>query len=753
MGDALRNAVLSRSSYIFSARKDNAEEVAKRRAAIKEEIEQRQRLARKLHDEKMARAVAQKKGHLLKQREAQQREMLRAKAVLDRRTQILAEKEKEKKEAMLAKVHALASRLTVQHKSRPVYAFGSSTPRELEYLTQLTREQKVYDRKLIPSERSPTAASGSSSHATLTPPYDSRHYTGASMTESLYVARPELKTRHKRTSNFMTQSMLITPKPIKTTKFNQTSIHRQSAVQAPLSATKAASPVVNEVPIRAKNLVQQHVPPLYGQKPPIVQSTSSEAKITLKTKPVARGVHKSTGLKTYNKTKAQAILQKPSGDQMNETVLTLGNDDIKAQYDIATTGAKNVINIKEIVNPVPNVNGIKKLDGKCVMVEVSDEKERMETTDYASEVVRGDMRESNADMEGKVIPESALGCATETTAAPLHDLSCEKEDKSVSGAKTDTAALVSMVDMVVDQETEMHKEQQKGNGVLKESQIEIQSFTEISEIDHDDPVTVCPDSSHSKLVDEEQGNIESTAEEFVQKESVIDERFPETGRGCMQDEITIQKPYEIAEDKKESGVSVAEANINLAKEEIGSSAQNNSTLKADGLEAEDLKLAEEKNSMEERRRIQDGFLEREQREREMRKAKLASIMSRTRGGAPSVSVVPPALHIENSEIEALKHNKADVPLSSEYTPMKNALSHTTASVLQKLATTNPKLLSVLQRNGSNRSLADELSAADSSMSVTIPGHPVDSIASQEGSSTIRHLPFEPDVNHRPVAMK
>lgn len=44
---------------------------------------------------------------------------------------------------MLAKVHTLASRLTVQHKSRPVYAFGSSTPRELEYLTQLTREQKV----------------------------------------------------------------------------------------------------------------------------------------------------------------------------------------------------------------------------------------------------------------------------------------------------------------------------------------------------------------------------------------------------------------------------------------------------------------------------------------------------------------------------------------------------------------------------------------------------------------------------------
>lgn len=46
-------------------------------------------------------------------------------------------------QAMLTKVHVLASCLSSQHKERPLYAFGSSTPRELEYLTQLTREQKV----------------------------------------------------------------------------------------------------------------------------------------------------------------------------------------------------------------------------------------------------------------------------------------------------------------------------------------------------------------------------------------------------------------------------------------------------------------------------------------------------------------------------------------------------------------------------------------------------------------------------------
>lgn len=41
MGDSLRNAALSRSGCMGSARKDNAEEVAKRRAAIQQEIEQR----------------------------------------------------------------------------------------------------------------------------------------------------------------------------------------------------------------------------------------------------------------------------------------------------------------------------------------------------------------------------------------------------------------------------------------------------------------------------------------------------------------------------------------------------------------------------------------------------------------------------------------------------------------------------------------------------------------------------------------
>lgn len=142
---------------------------------------------------------------------------------------------------------------------------------------------------------------------------------------------------------------------------------------------------------------------------------------------------------------------------------------------------------------------------------------------------------------------------------------------------------------------------------------------------------------------------------LFQKESlVINERLPETGGDSKQKEVAIQKPCKTAEDKERSDVSAIEASRNFAKEEVESSVQSSSTLKADGIKtvAENFKLTEEKNSMEEKRRIQDELLEREQREREMRKAKLASIMSRTRGNAPSVAMVPSALHIENSEVSA-----------------------------------------------------------------------------------------------------
>ncbi|MCP9260044.1 hypothetical protein DINM_003429 [Dirofilaria immitis] len=643
-GDAVRNTTMSYFSCTNSACK--AGEVAKRRAAIQQEIEQRQRLARKLQDEKMARAIAQKEERLLKQRKAQQREILRAKMVLDRRTQVLAEKEKEKKEAMLAKMHILASRLTIQHKSRPVYAFGSSTPRELEYLTQLTREQKIYDHRLMPSDRSPTPASGSFSHLSLAPSYDLHNYTPeASMTGSFYIARPELKSCQKPSSR-MTQSMMITSKPNKSTKINQTFVNHHSTIQPPITVTKTPPSAVTEMPMRTKRPIQHHVLAAYGQRPRTRQSKSSETRISaLKAKSMPRTVHKLVELQTNNEIKEETIMEKLTGDQIDETVVILEKGDVKIQDDKVLIEVRNAVDIKEATNLIPHVNEIKKLDGEDIMVEVSD---------------------------GKKLQAMHLNLE-----------------------ETNTAATITMIDMVIDQKTKMHEKQRKEKDILKEAGIELQGIMQISEINHSDFVSVCPASAQ---------NVENTA-----------------------------------------------------KERVKSPTQSNSTLKADRIEivAEDLKLVGEKNSLEEKRRIQDELLEKEQREREIRKAKLASIMSRTRGGAPSMTVVPLTLHVENSDIveqETLKH-RTSVPLSSEYSPVKSALSHTTASVLQKLATTNPKLLSVLQRNGTSQSLADELSAVDSSMSVTLRDQPVESVASHEGSSTVRQLSFEPDVNHRPVAMK
>lgn len=140
---------------------------------------------------------------------------------------------------------------------------------------------------------------------------------------------------------------------------------------------------------------------------------------------------------------------------------------------------------------------------------------------------------------------------------------------------------------------------------------------------------------------------------FKEKELlVVNERLPEFEGDDKQEEVAIQKHYEIAEDKKENGVSAFEAKKKFARGEIGSSAQNNSTLRVDEIKTvmEDFKLVGEKYSVEEKRRIQDELLAREQREREIRKAKLASIMSRTRGSVSSLGVVPPVLHIENSKV-------------------------------------------------------------------------------------------------------
>lgn len=257
----------------------------------------------------------------------------------------------------------------------------------------------------------------------------------------------------------------------------------------------------------------------------------SEAKIdALKAKSVPRGVHNSVGLKTNNEIKAEAVLGKSPGDRTNETLVILEKDGTKVRDDIATTESKNVVDMKEVANLVPDINGIKKLGVECDVVEVSDEKERAETAGDVFEVVESDIQNDDAGMKEKIILESALNCITEATAvedAPLLDLSSEKADNSMNETKTNTAAVVTVVNEVVNQEAGMREKQQKENDVLKETQVELQDIMKISKIDHDDPLTVYSDSSQAKFVGEEQENIVSTAEvcSSVESSKQIFERF------------------------------------------------------------------------------------------------------------------------------------------------------------------------------------------------------------------------------------
>ncbi|KAI1728382.1 RIO1 family domain-containing protein [Ditylenchus destructor] len=128
----------TRSLYIG---KDKAIEVARRREAVDNEMRARREAKIREHNEKILRAAHQKEADLRERaRRLQQKELQKQKKVLDRRCAQL-EKEKAKKAEILQKAHIATSR-TAHLQKKPVYAFGSSTPRELSYLEKLSSDQK-----------------------------------------------------------------------------------------------------------------------------------------------------------------------------------------------------------------------------------------------------------------------------------------------------------------------------------------------------------------------------------------------------------------------------------------------------------------------------------------------------------------------------------------------------------------------------------------------------------------------------------
>ncbi|VDN18135.1 unnamed protein product [Gongylonema pulchrum] len=652
MGEAAvaRGAVLNRSMYSGSARKDNAEEVARRRAAMQQQIEQRQQLARRLQDEKMARAVAQKEEvcdrlvirsvheRLQKQREAQQRDMLRAKAVLDRRAQALAEEE-EKKEAVLAKVHAVASRLSAQNKVRPVYAFGSSTPRELGYLTHLTKEQKVYDRKLTPSDRSPTGTSGSSGRLTTTPPNGSRgHMSSAPMTRSMYVARSEIKKRQKPVPNCMTQSVLVTPKSARVTGLSQTPVHRPSTARRAPSAAMALTSSVRRSDLPKTTKILAQCPPLQGRKSQTAQPQPSKKIEVPKSKPIPRRAVKPPVMDQKETVKAQIAQTKSLHDaHSNGTFVILEKENVNVPDNAASAEVKNEVDAGKVslvsegevaaAAQIPSENGITAEVPKEEFVAedrikvVAEERNvvecdsKMEDEIDAVAVVQSP-KEVNFEADNSVadreIPINETFVVDSVEADDHVDMEASKSDLKSSG----------------DTNAELKDAGEEGNVVEAERR-----DIEIPMHEVEEHVAAADDEGQKKA---ENDTSETTAREASLAKENDDASFKEE---------SVAK----AEDVGETDVPAVEA---IRTEPEIPSAQGPSSAKTStDVIAEDPALMGEKILLEERRRAQEERLEREQRERELRKAKLASIMSRTRGGLPPMAVVSPTTQsMRNPEV-------------------------------------------------------------------------------------------------------
>nr|CAD2167909.1 unnamed protein product [Meloidogyne enterolobii] len=128
----LMNMSMTRSIYIGI---DKTAEVLKRKEAAEKELLARREAKMKEQAERIERARNQKEADLRERiRERQQREMERQKAALDRRCAQL-DKLNAKKEEILQKNHQKASRVAAnRQQNKPVFAFGSSTPRELCFL-------------------------------------------------------------------------------------------------------------------------------------------------------------------------------------------------------------------------------------------------------------------------------------------------------------------------------------------------------------------------------------------------------------------------------------------------------------------------------------------------------------------------------------------------------------------------------------------------------------------------------------------
>ncbi|KAF1769087.1 hypothetical protein GCK72_000900 [Caenorhabditis remanei] len=180
----------------------DSDEVRKRKEYAERKVKERHAALRK--------EAGERRKQTLEHRERVQSVLKREQVLLQKRMQQLNEDE-ERKKATLAKQHEATSRTAAINKSSPKsFAFGSSTPRTLAYLDNLPKSEQQYDKKLRPLEdssqlTSPTSTSSSTKFGRTTasrpPPAAHRPAPAmSSMTSSMYVTSSAPPTRHAKTS-------------------------------------------------------------------------------------------------------------------------------------------------------------------------------------------------------------------------------------------------------------------------------------------------------------------------------------------------------------------------------------------------------------------------------------------------------------------------------------------------------------------------------------------------------------------------
>ncbi|VDK45791.1 unnamed protein product [Anisakis simplex] len=727
MGDT-SHGMMSRSINAGSQRKNNSEEVAKRRAALQEQLEQRREQSRRQQEERMAKAAAQKEERLARHREIQQREMLRAKAVLDRRAQVLAEAE-EKKAAVLAKAHAESSRLA-QQKTRPVFAFGSSTPRELGYLTQLTKEQKVYNRKLQPDATAVLPASSQSSSPFGRLPTGRIYNNRSPMTKSLYgTLVNEAKTRCKPLPANMTQSM-VSPK---------------------------AAPPQRQLLNKSLNKAQKRVSEGRNKATATLASTPPSSNITVNTANKYKSSNsqsKSPSSMTHPAKAVAIVHDKRIREESKEGTVNNTNIGIKASANVSAV-ADSVISPK--VSP-PNITNDSSVENKVAM---NDDKQKAVIEALIVDAVKKEQQQVNENVE--VVHDSPsnenVHVNTVQRGAVIKDMDENVMDESrILQMTNDTYTEPEQVQMI----SESLVVEVNGSGGEKDEQEERKITWKVGMGGDNDIDDGNSDNNNNNTNNNnnEDGNAllvssGSCPSVGVEKQSLDEQNANEVlatgndGERAMHTDGHSSPSFELRRDKENKHDKMM---MNNHSEASGSSTVDKLQHFSSSLSNVDHDDNQQHLSSATRLDQLQLRTEQEAREREQRKARLAAIMKRTRG-TPTAIVAPTQNIItdEGSLHEPLKdvEHTSTVNVNDNATP--HVLSHTAASVLQKLASSNPRLLSVLQRNGSNPSLADELTTADPSM--TLPGQPDEPSSPHEANSTapLRPIDFHSDVSQSSLA--